>query len=74
MSEIKKVVILNDEIINVGIMEEMPKGSIVKELKMFYTSENGWKPIDWEKPVSEIEQIKSTMDFLLTVIIPSMNK
>lgn len=57
--ETKKVVIdENDNIINVGELEEMQPNWRVIEMEMKYTPEHGWRPVDWRPPAS-------TEDFLL---------
>lgn len=83
MQEIKKVVVLKGEIINVGEMLEMPEGTVLEERKMEYSAEHGWREIDWQPSLSaneqieqlklENEQLAETLDMLLTEFIPSIS-
>lgn len=57
--EFKKVVVdENDNIVNIGELEELPEGWRVVEMEMKYMPEYGWRPVDWRPPAS-------TEDFLL---------
>lgn len=57
---IKKVVVLDGEVINVGELEELPEGAIVEEREMQYTPEYGWREVGWRPPISEIDKLKIT--------------
>ena len=57
--ETKKVVIdENDNIINVGELEEMQPNWRVIEMEMKYTPEHGWRPAEWQPPLSEVDKLK----------------
>ena len=53
MGEIKKVVVLNGEIINVGELEVMPEGATVEEREMYYTLEHGWLEVGHAPPTTK---------------------
>lgn len=58
MSELKTVVVLSGQIINVGEMENMPTGATVEQREMNYTEAFGWREIGFVPTLSEIDQLK----------------
>lgn len=73
MSEIKKVIVLNGEIINVGewdyqitidesgneiIGNPLPEGATEEEREMFFSEEHGWREVGWKPPITKEEQIE----------------
>lgn len=58
MIESKEVVILSDEIINIGKMDDMPDGAILETREMSFTEDYGWREAQWKPPISEIDKLK----------------
>lgn len=83
MVEMKKVICENGEITSVLNYDytstDLPKGVTIEEREMEYTSLHGWREVGWKPPLTEMEQIKAqnlelrgTIDFILTDLIPSL--
>lgn len=62
MIELKRVVVLNDEIINVGEMADMPEGATLEEREMEYTLEYGWREVSWKPPISEVDKLRHQIE------------
>lgn len=82
---IKKVIVLDGEIINVGewqSTEPIPEGATIEEREMEYSEEYGWHEVGYVPPLSpteeiaqlraEKEQLSKTLDMVLTDLIPSL--
>lgn len=65
---IKKCVVLNEKVINVGdwdyqivddgITNPLPEGAVIEEREFEYTEKHGWRQVGIDIPLSEIEQLK----------------
>ncbi|WP_107950980.1 hypothetical protein [Lysinibacillus parviboronicapiens] len=60
IKELKDVVMLDGEIINVGKMENMPEGALIEKQEMEYTTQNGWRKVKSlnEQKVDKINELK----------------
>ncbi|KYG91490.1 hypothetical protein A0U40_00645 [[Bacillus] sp. KCTC 13219] len=58
IQEVKTVVVLDNEIINVGEWDyqegqnSLPNGATVEEREMFFTDEYGWREVGWALPMT----------------------
>lgn len=69
MSEMKKVVVLNNEIINVGEMDEMPEGAVIEEREMEYTTQCGWREVGYIEPPSQQNRIAELENIILNLLM-----
>ena len=64
MIELKKVVILDGEIVNIGEIEFLPPSVTVEEREMVFTLEHGWREIGWIPEPTFEEKVQADLKYL----------